>query len=153
MSRTPKPGVSFSAAISSKLMKSEGTQTDLSQFNILNRLATQKPKSTKPPVAKNTKESNADNPKKSSTYNRNTSQKKEAKQKLTVKTTKQKKSFLNNPKKVLTFKDFLKNRPISPSAVSCETDDHVKFYVSPDEDMSADFSAESEAEAANTALR
>jgi hypothetical protein len=152
-SRTPKPGLSFSAAVTAKPMISIGTQTELSQFNIINRLATQKPKSTNPkPVTMKTK-NNEDKPKETNTANRTKHQKKDAKQKLAVKPFKQKKSFTFNPPKNLTFKDFLKNRPISPSAVSGETDDQVKFYVSPEEDMCTDWSDKSDAEAVNTAPR
>jgi hypothetical protein len=131
-------------------MVSIATQTDLSQINILKKLAAKNPNcnNSKPETIKSHK-NKVEKPKES--LSSGTPQKKEIKQGPLSKKIRKKRSLIFNPKTTPTFKDFLKNRPISPPAISCEVEDPVKLYVSEGEDMSTDYSAESEAEVANTA--
>jgi hypothetical protein len=156
LSRTPKPGISFSAAVTSKSVVSIATQTDLSQCNILNKLTMNNPKRSNPkPEAKIT----SVNTLKPNPVNKNIKQTEMKKpclpsnnvNDLTNKPIKKRKSrekskshpITNVPK--YTRRDFLKNRPIN------ETEDALKMYVSSEEDMATDGTWESEVEISTSA--
>jgi hypothetical protein len=142
--RTPKPNISYSAAIQSKSVKDMSTQTDISA---LFTGRSHSGKIIKPTVVKpktptistkitDTQTAAHDNP---ATSAINTKIKKRRKKPTPIKPKPLKFNF--TPSKQLTKKDFLKNRPINTEP---EIADSLKVYVSSEEEMLTESTSEAE---------
>jgi hypothetical protein len=150
ISRTPKPDVSYAAATISKSVRDVGVQTNFTDTKNSKTIATEKEtndkhKSNPRKKNKNTTDTHNVNPQlfpnqeKIQNTNRNPEN--------TPLPKKAKKVCPNtNTHKQLTAKDFLKNRPITQEPGD-QTDDPLKVYISPEEDMLTDSMSGSDADA------
>jgi hypothetical protein len=150
ISRTPRPGISYSNALATKSVKSVATQTELSQCSILNRLP-------KPNFAPNSPTTSSVSSVKTSKRIEDSTTRKRGKVKANMalkmrKQTNTEKKPQNPFKSTHTRTDFLKKPPKTTPGVQ-ESEESVKCYVSPEEDMFTDCSVDSEAGVSNTAPR